>query len=333
MLENRKLIIIGVLVALLWFISMVVVFKKGKDRESLSQARVPQETIDFFNEFLNSFDIKLTFNPNPSDEDWDNDRNYGEDEKTGLKKIEDEYFIVYFDDKAKEYEKAVTLLEYAHQAIPELIELMDKYFYPSDVNGRKLPVYLASDSEKYITIFQILHGTDQTPGGNSVGLYISTYSIRGNVTTGILLHPRIWEINRHSDYARRVLWHEMNHYVFFASLQYDKVVKPYTWVYEGLAEYFSMPEITELNRHQIDLCQTLSLSNTFSDTYSNYWAGQTIYQFFELYYSKDKLKNFIQYSYANSTGDALSNAFTEQVVNIETRWHKYVKSISDSTPF
>lgn len=326
--KHRILIISVGIVFLLWFISMVLVFRKGKDTEALIDARVPQETIDFFNEFLNSFDIKLTFNPNPSDEDWDNDRNFGEDERTGLKKLEDEYFIVYFDDKVTEYQRAVSILEYAHQAIPGLVDLMGTYFYPSNVNGRKLPIYLASDSEKYIWIFQQLLSTDRKPAGNSVGLYISSYSIKGNVTIGILLHPRIWEIKKHPDYARRVLWHEMNHYVFFTSLQYDKVVKPFTWVYEGLAEYFSMPTITKLNKAEADLCQTLSLSKEFHNKNANYWAGQTVYHYFETYYTPDKLKAFIRYSYEMPTNRALHEAFKYPAETLERDWRKYVYTLA-----
>jgi hypothetical protein len=328
MVANQRIIIISAVVFFLWFVSMIFVFRKGKDTEPLLEARVPQETIDFFNEFLNSFDIKLIFNPNPSDEDWDNDRNFGEDEKTGLRKLEDEYFIVYFDNKLKEHERAVRILEYAHQAIPGLADLMGTYFYPSDANGRKLPIYLASDGENYTWIFQQLLNTNRKPDRNSVGLYISSYSTMGNVTMGILLHPRIWEIKKHPDYARRVLWHEMNHYVFFTSLKYDKVVKPFTWVYEGLAEYFSMPAITKLNKGEANLCQSLSLSEEFQNRYANYWAGQTVYHYFEDHHSVKNIKNFIKNSYEMPTNSALHGAFKNQAENLEREWHEYVYTLT-----
>lgn len=332
MATNRNIILIVVFaIFIFWFVSILLVFQKGKDTEPLVYARVPQETIDFLSNFVNSFDLKLIYNPNPTKDDWRNELNFGEDEESGLKKLEDEYFIIYFDDHPRERDRAIKSLEYAHEAIPELIKLMGKYFFPADVYDRKLPIYLASSEEWYNQMFQRLLNTNRNAPGNTSGLYISSYSHMGNVTKGIILHPMIWERSNKPNYPKQVLWHEMNHYVFFTSIHYDKIVRPFTWVYEGLAEYFSRPEITSLNNTKATFCQTLSLSAEFYNRSSNYWAGQTVYQFFEKHYSFEDMKMFIFYSYSSSTQDALRSSFSESPVNIERAWHNYVFSVAASS--
>ncbi len=324
MVVNRNVIIIAaVVVFILWFVSMLLIFRKGKDTQPLIEARVPPETIAFLSNFVNSFDIKLIYNPNPTKDDWRNELNFGEDKESGLKKLEDEYFIIYFDDNPEEKNKAIKSLGYAREAIPELIKLMGTYFFPADVYDRKLPIYLASSEEWYNRIFQSLLNTNRNAPGNTAGLYISTYSYMGNVTKGIILHPLVWERASIRDYPKQVLWHEMNHYVFFTAIHYDKIVKPFTWVYEGLAEYFSKPEIPSLNNSNAIYCQTLSLSAEFLDRRSNYWAGQTVYQFFENHYSFEDLKMFVYYSYSSTTNDALYSAFSDSPGNIEKAWHNY----------
>lgn len=117
--------VILVLLAGLWLGLLIGLYQKGQEKEAVIYAHIPEETIRFIDGLLDMIDQSIRFDPDPALTDWDNDTNYGEDEATGLLKLEDDYFVVYFrkGDKGEE-KKAGKTLRWAHDAIEPLASLM-----------------------------------------------------------------------------------------------------------------------------------------------------------------------------------------------------------------
>lgn len=115
----------------IWLGLLICLYQKGQEKEAIIYAKIPNETIQFFAGILDSIDQFITFDPDTRIDDWDNDKNYGEDEETGLLKLEDDYFIFYFaKGNVKEEERAKKVQRWAHEAIQPLAALMGKYHYP-----------------------------------------------------------------------------------------------------------------------------------------------------------------------------------------------------------
>ena len=305
---------------LCWIALLGQLYEKGKNSKALIYAEIHVETIRFFDNLSNRLDLIIRYDPNISLRDWKNKHNYGEDKRTGLVKVEDENFIIYFEDNYIETQKAEKILRWANEAIPLLADLLSKYPYPADVNNRKLPVYLANDERKYAELATLLGGSPYEGIQNTAGLYFSTYSRMGNLTIGILLSPVIWQSDA---YAREVLWHELNHYVYFTLIEYDKDVSPFMWVYEGLADYFSKKE-KSLMPEQIQLCQQFSLSTTFPNFNANYWGGESVFRFMENGYGKEHVRTFVYHTYANTVDYASTSTFDKSLNQMEKEWKEWL---------
>lgn len=314
--------VILVLLAGLWLGLLIGLYQKGQEKEAVIYAHIPEETIRFIDGLLDMIDQSIRFDPDPALTDWDNDTNYGEDEATGLLKLEDDYFVVYFRKGDKEEEKkAGKTLRWAHDAIEPLASLMGKYPYPKDVKGRKLPIYLASSQKEYTRIISYLMGNpnlkEQT---GSWGMYICTYSCQGCLTKGIVLHPGTW--GKEKD-AHATLWHEMNHYVFYTSLDYSQVIDPYLWVSEGVAEYFSKGDPV-LDGPMIERLQKEHLDRTFKFVYDNYAGGQSVYTTLHKKYGEQTVRNFIRLIYANRMVDVYPKALQKSSSQFENEWKSYL---------
>ncbi|WP_455961970.1 hypothetical protein [Bacteroides bouchesdurhonensis] len=306
----------------IWLGLLICLYQKGQEKEAIIYAKIPNETIQFFAGILDSIDQFITFDPDTRIDDWDNDKNYGEDEETGLLKLEDDYFIFYFaKGNVKEEERAKKVQRWAHEAIQPLAALMGKYHYPEDVKGRKLPIYLADTQKAYTYIISILlsrPNIEEQKG--SWGMYICTYSELGCLTKGIVLHPDTWRTDKD---AQSTLWHEMNHYEFYSSLDFSKIVDPYLWVSEGLAEYFSK-EYPKLTQKDMERLNDEHLDKTFKYTYDNYIGGQSVYQTLYDKYGEQKLKEFIQQIYSNRMENVYPKSIQVSRSHFEKEWKIYL---------
>mgnify|MGYP003623542512 CR=1 FL=1 len=305
-----------------WTAVLSQLYEHGKGSKALIYAKIHPETIAFLDSLSNRLDLFIRYDPGIRPDDWKDRRNYGEDPETGLGKVEDEFFVVYFKKDEGERRKAEKVLEWANECIPALAGLLGKYPYPKDVNGRKVPIYLADHKDRYADLAEILLGEPYNRIHQTVGVYFSCYSRMGNLTIGILLSPEIW---RNDTYAREVLRHEMNHYGYFTLIEYDKAIRPYMWVYEGLAEYFSQSRILQLTTDQIRQCSEYTLSATFPDYNSNYWGGESVYCFMEDRYGKELVKAFIQQTYSNTVGQASVFAFGKELKQLEDEWKQWLQ--------
>lgn len=306
----------------IWLGLLMSLYQKGEEKEAIIYAKIPDETIQFFAGILDAIDQFITFDPTTKIDDWNNDKNYGEDEATGLLKLEDEYFIFYFTKgSTKEEKRAKKAQKWAHEAIQPLADLMGKYHYPNDVKGRKLPIYLADTQKSYTRIISILlnrPGLKEQTG--SWGMYICTYSKLGCLTKGIVLHPGTWVTDKD---AKTTLWHEMNHYEFYSSLDFGKIVNPYLWVSEGLAEYFAN-DYPKLTKKEIERLNEERLDKTFKYVHDNYIGGQSVYQTLYDKYGERKLKEFIRQVYSNRMEKVYPNSIQVSRNHFEQEWKSYL---------
>lgn len=310
----------------IWFGILISVYQEGERKEAIIYAKIPTETINFLNKLLDSIDQYVKYDPMPDKKDWDNHNDEGENDRR-LERLEDEYFIVYFaKNNEGEKGKAEKVLGWAHEAILPLEDLMGKYYYPLDVKGRKLPIYLADSQANYTRIIGRLKNDpnikEQT---GSWGMYLCSYSTYGCLTKGIVIHPDPW---RQDLSAKQTLWHEMNHYVFYTSLNYGKPITPYLWASEGIAEYFAKGvQHVRMGREQINRLRNEHLNKRFDHFIDNYVGGHSVYTVMVTQYGEDKLNAFLQICYKEPMSGAYPSALRISERQFESVWKSYLERL------
>ncbi len=297
---------------------LVKIYDKGKDQKPLRYADVPQETIDWINSLGNGLnDIVSTFNPIPIPTPWDNGGDVGKDPESGFLTLEDEYFIIYYPESLEK--KAKQTLQLAHEAIPRMEDIIGKYYYPSDMNGRKVPIYLA----KAQADFNALMGKFGCKGDytNVDGITIYDISPSGLFLRAIALKGN--SVFKSDEYHKEVQWHEMTHYCFAASLDYNQRIDLPMWCTEGIAEYtgivgkrphFSASEI-EMMRKDCDLS-----APHFPYVFEVYNGGHSIFCHLEDRYKVTGLKAFLHTLYSKGIPSSLKENFSTTVPAFEADW-------------
>lgn len=179
-------------------------------------------------------DILSSFDPLPRPTPCNNDGDLGKDPDTGMKTLEDDLFIFYFPESLSK--EAALCQKLAHEAIPHLEDIIGKYYYPDDMNGRKAPIYLTPNQEDFERLMEKL-GARRSSFERTAGITIQEISPSGYFLKGIALNGKFAFSSK--AYTKNVLWHEMTHYCFFASVDYNQQVNLPMWCYEGIAEYTS----------------------------------------------------------------------------------------------
>lgn len=311
--------IIGILaVFLLSAFALVKVYDKGKDQKPLRYADIPQETIDWINSLGNDLnDIFSVFNPTPRPTPWDNGGDIGKDSETGLLKLEDEYFIIYYPNNLAN--EARRTLQFAHEAIPRMEEIIGKYYYPSDMNGRKVPIYLTNGQNDFNNIVERLGCTgDYT---YTVGITISEISPSGYYLKGIALKGS--SVFRDDTYHRDVQWHEMAHYCFGASIDYNQRVNLPMWCTEGIAEYTGIAgRRPTFNANEISQIRTECNLNDrkFPYVFEVYQGSHSIFCHMEDRYEKSGVKSFLKTVYRKGIPASLKENFSTSVPEFEADW-------------
>lgn len=297
---------------------LVKIYDKGKDQKPLRYADVPQETIDWINSLGNGLnDIVSTFNPIPIPTPWDNGGDVGKDPESGFLTLEDEYFIIYYPESLEK--KAKQTLQLAHEAIPRMEDIIGKYYYPSDMNGRKVPIYLA----KAQADFNALMGKFGCKGDytNVDGITIYDISPSGLFLRAIALKGN--SVFKSDEYHKEVQWHEMTHYCFAASLDYNQRIDLPMWCTEGIAEYtgivgrrphFSASEI-EMMRKDCDLS-----APHFPYVFEVYSGGHSIFCHLEDRYKVTGVKAFLHTLYIKGIPSSLKENFSTTVPAFEADW-------------
>lgn len=316
-----------ILFAVLLAFELYFLYNKG-DHRPLSNADIPQETIDWFKSLIDGkSDIGGILGPDNRDpSDWSK-----YEDIDSMLHIEDELFIIYYSkkDSVAEKNKALISQRYAHDAVPLGELFMKNYPYPSQMNGRKLPIYLAKTVDDFRSISkQLGHGG---PGTWAIGMYCFQFSISGVYTDGIIISPEAWstsdffiDAKTEDEKLKKTLWHEMNHFMYFTNWDYTQTSKPSLWFTEGLAEYFAenYDRLNYMGNHK-----NYDLTKDFMDGNSEYWVGMSAYFCLEKYFGKGKISDIVSNSYKNSIDKAIQMTIPgENLQTWDNRWHKYMES-------
>ena len=298
-----------------------------KPQRPLTNADIPQETIDWFQNLIDGgSDIGGILGPDERNpDDW----NKYEDIDSMLH-IEDDLFMIYYSkkDSVVERNKALISQRYAHDAVPIGELFMKNYPYPSQMNGRKLPIYLAKTEDDFRSICkQLGHGD---PGTWAIGLYCFQYSISGVYTDGIIISPEAWSVSdsqiddqTEDKELKKTLWHEMNHFMYFTNWNYAQTSEPSLWFTEGLAEYFAenYDRLEVVGDHR-----KYDLTDNFRDGSSEYWVGMSAIMCLEKMYSKSIVSDIVGNSYKNPVDKAVQMRIpSENLESWNTRWHSYME--------
>lgn len=301
-----------------WFLFAITIFNIGKDTPPLIQAQIPPETIEFFKKIPDYIGLKFRFNPNPDPSDW------GEYYDGDLLSVEDTCFIVYYvaSDSAIEYPKAKLTLDLAHDAIIHSFDVMKSYPYPYTQKGRKLPIYIANSTESYTSIQKKIYGKSSD---ESVGVYIFEYSSMGSMALGIVLSPQAWTAFSENDEEsyRLTLWHEMNHFVYYANFNFATNTVPPLWFTEGLAEYFAGNEVRSQSVQKSKL-DDYSLEDDFLNS-DAYWVGYTAFLYLEENRGKTNVSNLITATYNQNLNSALRSSNNISRKDWDKGWKGYVR--------
>lgn len=331
---NKKILttltsVVGVFVVLAFLVGKV--YKEGQNRPPLIYSDIPESTLDFILRLADLggdlAGVELVVN---GPFDWENEKDLGQtDEKWSRE--EDDYFIVYYKkDKEAEWQGyAQNVLKAANDNIMPLTRLMGKYYYPMDINERKLPIYLTTTVDEYFETISSISEKEQEPN-NSIGITISQIG-RAGCKSSIILHPICFSPDAPptSNYVF-VLMHEMNHFILLSSVDYSKDIELYNWEIEGIANYCAS-DFTHLHEKIEDslrieyIKEKCLLTDNFpEEIIAQYWAGESYFYYMEKAHGKNFLKKFLRESYTRRTKEA----FAEMKINQEdehTAWVEYLK--------
>lgn len=292
-------------------------YDEGMKRVPLKNAELPQETKDWLVDvFGNGGHIGVTV-VDEGPFEWGNGTDVGEVDKEWSKLEEDTCFVVYYKKDSNEVwdKRAKQVLEWAHEAIRPMKELMGHYIYPYMVNGRRLPIYVCDSGETFNATARELHqGWVNNAGDNTLGVTLTEVGPNGCLTKGILLNSSIYDYNE----PKETLWHEMNHYVYLTSLNYGRGgANLPSWAIEGVADYFAATKEIVLTEEQKQLLRehgsfaSDSLLNVRGQGFlSAYWGGRSFFEFLDRYtQSKREVGEFIIETYEYPMSLVLEAAF------------------------
>ncbi|MCQ2218921.1 MAG: hypothetical protein MJZ33_10670 [Paludibacteraceae bacterium] len=305
------------------------VYKTGQDRPPLKYASIPTSTLDFLGRLIKAGG-GITVNTSGGGS-WNNEDDLGSKEAEEWTKEEDDFFIVYYhrDKEAIWQGRALDVLREAHKNIEILAELMGKYYYPADVNNRKLPIYLPNKDSEYPVVIGKLLGTNY-PGDSSIGMTVCSISLSGCKTEGIVLRPCIFERQEKTNNYITTLRHEMHHYIYHTAIDYSKDIEYYNWQIEGLADFCCNRNrndrsiYTQAERGIEYIKQRCFLTEDFpEESNAQYWAGEQFFYYLEETYGRDYVKKFIIDTYTQKTADV----FHSRSINEEEEHEKWVQKM------
>ena len=322
-----------ILVPLIWNFAFIQWSIGTRNEVSLDEAKIPESTLAFLdslsNRILGGSDDHLIMVPvdSLSTESWDNAYDYGQRVENGLYVYEpDSLFVIYCDVQDDDLVK--DLHHYVLSAIEPMKKLMGRYVYPYMVNGRKLSLYLCYKEDVYQNISRQLSECD-SDYSKTWGLCIHRYWGCDVQTLGITLN--YGHIKRYSDpklNLKATIWHEMNHYVYFQSIDLSKEISLHTWMYEGLAEYFSSQvkrQTTGLSREERSAVYRNSLSSSFNPFLFNYSGGELFYDYLESNYGKDTVCRFVENIYRMPLETSLVGIGTD-ISHAQGGWVRYIEN-------
>lgn len=242
--------------------------------------------------------------------------------------LESANFIVYFvtDDLDIWKECALQTILEAEASIPGVRQVMGRYYYPKDMNGRKLPIYLPCNGRAYKNLCSTLSvGQEAKMSELSTNIYEINES--GCATKAVIINPKCFadKTPPHNNYQVAVR-HGMALYVYFSSLDYTNLQHQHLWVTEGLADFVARrgpSKITAPKRVQfiVDNC---NISREFPREKNAYcWAGESFYKFVASTCGSEAVKTLIQKLYEMPMEMALLYVFPN-VQSAQRAWIAYL---------
>lgn len=322
---------VGFVVLLALVGGTVLLMRNARQSVPLRYAQIPEETKKFFRDLERlGGDVKIKFTEDPITDRWKDETNEGENAGNGFFKIEDANFMVYYHNEEEGNRKANLVHGAAMRAIQPLAALFGKYFYPADVNGRKLALYLCRNRSEYNN----LSGTNNP---YSIAVTVVLMSPSGALCRGIFFAPETfttvnWQPGEPASSLRvqKTIWHEMAHYVYFSSLDLSRPLNPPQWVTEGIAEYASgnTDRVRDVNvSHLIPLRDFESQRFRSMWVADAYWIGYTAFVHFEKRYSVDRIRYFLQLDYKGPTAPAIEQSTGVSFDRFDQEWQESVRSL------
>lgn len=325
------------IIMVLWLLVSAVgvgtVYQIARNRPPVVYGNLTPDQVDKFNRLLkdNGENGGQFINELFNLEDWDNASDLGAQESLDWVKLEDANFIVYYKEDLKGVWKqnAELTLRLANKAIPDLKSTFGRYIYPKDINGRKLPIYLPPTPSAYgNTIRSLTNGA--CGDGNSIGKTVYLISPSGFLAKGIVLKNSTFSTQElYQNSIICVLPHELSHYVYEASYDYNRGEAPLNWVSEGIADYVAQRSAQVQGTDSIAFIENLcrlgadfpEKSGNFND--NQYWAGESFFNFVKDRYGRSAVAKFIEKTYHTSVEDALSSVFEGQ--DMHNEWVEALK--------
>ena len=311
-------VLLLLLIPLLWNCAFIKWCIETRYDAPLTEAVIPESTLAFLDSLskrlLNGDDHLVLHRVDTLDADsWDNDHDFGRRDSNGFYVYEEDSMFVIYSDRNDSELLAMTL-EYAKSAVEPLEKLMGQYYYPYMVHGRKLPLYLCSDESNYQLACRTLCD-DNDDYSSTWGLCVQSYCGYDVIAQGITLnYGNMKKVSGNPNLnLKATIWHEMNHYVYFQSIDLSKEITMHTWIYEGLAEYFSSNvkrQTTSLNAEEKKAVYTNTFESSFDPFLFNYSGGELFYDYLESKYGQGKVHEFIQDIYSRPLEEAFADLGT-----------------------
>lgn len=265
-------------------------------------------------------------------DEWDNDNDLGAKDSLNWKNVHDDNFIVYYKPDANGMWKqnAERVLKIANKSIPDLEKTFGKYYYPKDVNNRKLPIYLPSVPSAFSKVASELSSSAGRLSG-VLGVTIYMVSPNGFLPKGIVVKSSVFDPSadiRNSIYC--VLPHEMGHYVYAASYNYNSDNMPLNWVMEGVAEYVAQRNVQVRGADSISFIErNCELTSDFPESKgffvnNQYWAGESFFNFVGAKYGRSQVAKFVSATCNSSVPQALRTVFPGK--DIRQEWIDFLKA-------
>ena len=305
--SKSTLIKIGVILIVL-AAAFAKVYEEGSNRPPLKYVSIPESNKEMENNSgwgLSISDIGPF--------DWENEKDLGHEEWNSAS---DKNFVVYekHDKEAVWQGYAQEIMHCARKNIAPLKELFGKYYFAEDMNGHRLPIYLPDSEDLFSNTINELLGDESYDERSTNAVIITEVGPLGCLTKGIVIHPTCFE--EKSGQSRNsystILKHEMAHYVFLTSLNYEKEINHYQWFVDGVADYFcfnrdnavSGNDSIEFIRKRCNLNDEFPLESD-----AIYWAGESFFAYLERTHGRSYLKDFLKKSYELSTDELLVQEF------------------------
>jgi len=307
------------------FIMFESIYKISKDPYvPLKEARVPQQTKEFLENIFGKFGFNVKFVDHIDDKNWSNNHDYGLDSISGLIKTEDKNFVVYYDtSSSSEKERAGFILRFANENIQPLTDLFGKYFYPADVKGRKLPIYLANSEESFNRVYTKLSGVSSETQWMA-GVCITTISSLGDIlTNGIIIKD--FGPSGEKEQCRLHLKHEMAHYTHLNNVNWLST-HPMAWESEGFAMYFENDKdyFQRQNLKVSGVLKNINLAEDVKNYLDSYWVGYSVMLCLSEKYSQDEAKAYIRSNYQLPASKNFEKNIRLTIRAFESKWKQYV---------